>query len=180
MPEIDEVPRRQRKLLCGFHTCCKESEGTLLDLIHALNMNIFQLFPSILINSSYVFSPFPLNSWTEVLVPEVQRPLPSRELIEEVVTIATKEPQLGLSEEQSHTFMIEGVREELAPEVEATAGRGNGEEEGSSYTPGKNDNKGNDVNDADQIIGATDQQAEAQYEEAVHNWGLGECPGRGS
>lgn len=52
--------------------------------------------------------------------------------------------------------MIESMLNELAPEVEATKAKGNGQEEGSSSTPGKDDNGNNDANDEKQIIDATD------------------------
>lgn len=65
---------------------------------------------------------------------------------------------------------------ELASEVEATKAQGNGEEEGSSFTPGKDDNEGNFASDEDQIVDATDELVEAQHKEQAQIE-VGECAG---
>lgn len=62
--------------------------------------------------------------------------------------LATGEAPLGVIEEESLTFMIEGVLDELSPEIETTEACGDGEEEkGWSSTLGKDDNESNDAND---------------------------------
>lgn len=73
-----------------------------------------------------------------------------------------------MPKEQSPTFMIEGVLGELEPVVEATEARGVKKEDGSSSTPGKDDNKGDGTNDDkidDAPMGYTKQQVEVREEE---------------
>lgn len=50
-----------------------------------------------------------------------------------------------MSEELSHTLMIEGVLGKLALKVEVTEARGIEEEEGLSSTPRREDNESNGV-----------------------------------
>lgn len=54
-----------------------------------------------------------------------------------MVPLAVEESPPSVLEEQSPTLIIEGVPGEVASEMEAVKVRGNGEEEGSSSTPGK-------------------------------------------
>lgn len=67
----------------------------------------------------------------------MQSALTPLKLIGEMVPFATKMVPLSVSEEQPPTLMIEGVLAKLASKVEATEARGDGEEEGSSSTIGK-------------------------------------------
>lgn len=78
--------------------------------------------------------------------------LPPPQLVEEIVLLATEEAPVAI------------LVGELAPKVEATKARGKGEEEGSSSTPGKEENEGNIASDEDQHVDATGQQVEDQYD----------------
>lgn len=69
-----------------------------------------------------------------------------------------------MPEEQSPTFMINGVLGELAAEVEATEARGVEQDEGSSSTPDKDDSKGDGADDENKIDYAPAKYIEQQVE----------------
>lgn len=82
--------------------------------------------------------------------------------MQDVVTLAAKEPLPNIRKEQSPTLIIEGVLGDLTPKVENADIRGIEEEEGWSSTPGNDDHEGDDVDDENQIDDASEEQIEHQ------------------